>query len=333
MELNEIKKKYSWFGVGYFVFLVAMYIAVLAFSFIFHKFLDAYSDNSYLTYLVGLLPIWLVGFPAAFLVVKNMPVKAPEQHDLGIGNFFKAYTIITFFSIGLNIVGIILAFILKSITGLTINNSTIDLISEQEVLPTLIFAVILGPIFEELAFRKVLIDRLGQYNKMQAIILSGVMFGLFHTNLYQLLYATGIGMLLAYVYTKTGRIRYTIGLHMTMNFVHGLLPVFLLKNLDLDALSNLDVDNIMDPEVQQQALKLYMNPYFLLYMLYAFVIFMLFVIGIIFFFLSVKKINVDDPNPVLKKEDAFKTIYLNVGMILFIITVVGLTIYEIAIMQ
>ena len=89
---------------------------------------------------------------------------------------------------------------------------------------TLLCAVILAPVAEELFFRKALIDRLSAYHPMDAILLSALLFGLIHGNLTQFLYAFPIGVLFGIIYWRTKNIRYTILLHMGMNTLGGLLP-------------------------------------------------------------------------------------------------------------
>ena len=49
-------------------------------------------------------------------------------------------------------------------------------------------AVIVSPIFEELLFRKILLEKLLPYGKVIAIAISSLFFGLYHANLEQLLY-------------------------------------------------------------------------------------------------------------------------------------------------
>ena len=86
------------------------------------------------------------------------------------------------------------------------------------------FAV-LAPVFEELVFRKVMVDRVLPYGEWPAILFSGITFGLFHGNLTQFFYAALLGMVLAYVYIRTGNILYSIGLHACVNFLGGVLPM------------------------------------------------------------------------------------------------------------
>ena len=80
-----------------------------------------------------------------------------------------------------------------------------------------------APVFEELIFRKVLIDRTIKYGEYVSIVMSGIMFGLLHGNFSQFFFAALVGMLFAYVYIRTGRVRYTIFLHMAINLSSSLV--------------------------------------------------------------------------------------------------------------
>ena len=74
---------------------------------------------------------------------------------------------------------------------------------------------------EEIFYRKLVIDRLRRYGELFAVIASGILFGLIHGNFSQFFYAAMIGIVFGIVYLRTGRIRYTIGLHMAINLVGG----------------------------------------------------------------------------------------------------------------
>ena len=91
-----------------------------------------------------------------------------------------------------------------------------NFLSENNVLAVIMVSV-LAPIFEELVFRKILIDRTRRYGELTAIIYSSLAFGLFHCNIYQLFYAFVIGLILGYVYIRTGNVLLTIIMHMLMN--------------------------------------------------------------------------------------------------------------------
>ena len=81
-------------------------------------------------------------------------------------------------------------------------------------------------------FRKILIDRVRKYGELPAILISGVMFGLFHGNFTQFFYAAGLGILFAWIYVRTGKIIHTIALHFLVNFWGSALPLILLHSID-----------------------------------------------------------------------------------------------------
>lgn len=85
---------------------------------------------------------------------------------------------------------------------------------------TFITICILAPIWEELFFRGIVLRRLlMKWGAPASIIVSSIIFGLFHLNPGQILYATILGVLLAYVYLRTGNIVVPMILHSVANFV------------------------------------------------------------------------------------------------------------------
>lgn len=81
----------------------------------------------------------------------------------------------------------------------------------------IIFFGILGPLMEELIFRKTIIDNFSKYGMGAAIIVSSVTFGLFHGNISQCFMAMVLGAVFAYVYSLSGKIIYSAIMHMTIN--------------------------------------------------------------------------------------------------------------------
>ncbi len=335
MDFSEVKKNYSWLGISYLVFTVVAELAALLIKYVVGSIDSSIMDNSWLLYLLGLAPIWVAGFPLCLLCLKKLPAKKPEDNKIKFRDMLQLYCIITFLAIAANMVGLTITSAIEKLTGLTIQNTTIDIVNEQELLPTIIFAVIIGPILEELAFRKVLIDKLGQYNKSYTIILSGLMFGLFHTNLYQFFYATIIGIMFAYIYTISGRIRYSMILHTCLNFIHGVIPIILMKLTDIDAFKSLLEEGTSNPEVQEKMLDFYSDPGFLLFMAYAYALFAIVIAGFVLVIIWIikKKFNVDESESILPYEKAPNAVFGNIGFILFTVTIIGITIYEIIQLQ
>lgn len=77
---------------------------------------------------------------------------------------------------------------------------------------------ILGPILEELLFRGAITRvLLKKYNPTKAIILSALVFGIFHINPVQIVTATLMGLLLGWIYYKTASLIPCILIHIVNN--------------------------------------------------------------------------------------------------------------------
>ena len=109
--------------------------------------------------------------------------------------------------------------------GISGENPIDALLGESNLIITFVCTCILAPIFEELIFRKIMMDRLSAFGGGVAICFSAVAFGLFHGNFSQIFYATAVGIVLGYVYHRTGKVIYTVILHGMLNFVGGILPL------------------------------------------------------------------------------------------------------------
>ena len=326
---QSMKKIFSRTGLGYFILLVIYFGGSLLIDLILDK-MGITKLNSWANYFLSMLPLWIIGFPVCLLILKSLPKYVPEQHDVKPFTLVKTYLALTSIMILGNIIGTVISSVIGFLAGGKLQNATMQMIAKQQLLPTFIFAVIFGPIMEEVAFRKTLLDIVGKYSKKYAIILSGIMFGLFHLNLFQFFYAAALGMVLAYIYLESGKVRYTIFLHCTINFMHGVLPVVFIKHLDLDKIQSVSLgSDYMDPEVQRKVLELYSNPAFLLLGLYGMMIFAFIILGIIIIVTHKKNINLDNTGAPIQKENALPVIYKNIGMILFLLGTIGVSIYQI----
>jgi len=84
----------------------------------------------------------------------------------------------------------------------------------------LLCAGVIAPIIEELIFRGLVFNRIKyNYNAVAAIIISAVVFGIYHGNLTQGVYATLLGICLAYVYNKTENLLVPICIHISANVI------------------------------------------------------------------------------------------------------------------
>ena len=90
----------------------------------------------------------------------------------------------------------------------------------------LIYVVVLGPLFEELLFRGLILRTLDKYHRGFAILISSLLFGMLHMNLQQGIVTFAIGCVLAYVSLKYDTLLLPIGMHMINNLVAVLVTYF-----------------------------------------------------------------------------------------------------------
>ena len=173
------------------------------------------------SFLLGGLSTGLFTLPMMLLVTTSLPICRPERHSLSFGAFLVLLCVSYAGMIAGNLVGIgVNSLLSPGSLNLIESLATASGISVE----TFVAFVVLPPVFEELVFRKVLVDRALPYGEWPAIVFSGLVFGLFHGNLTQFFYAVLLGMILAYVYVRTGNILYPIAIHACINFLGGILP-------------------------------------------------------------------------------------------------------------
>ena len=153
---------------------------------------------------------------------------------------------------------------------------------------------ILPAIFEELLFRKVMLDGAKKYGIVFGIVFTAIMFGLIHMNIPQAVNAVCIGIVFAYLTIKTGSIIPAMILHCINNGTQVLLlinesnafmtnvisyvyiaiailgAIVLLFNL-LKNRKNFNIENKIKTQVSLKSIV--SNYYMLLFILFALVMF------------------------------------------------------------
>ncbi len=320
MDLKQDKKVFSTVGLRYFLGFLLVYAAVIVIQLFLSVVWKGWSEDSNLLIVVGTIPMYIVGLPVYYLMMRNLPARAPAKGKMTFGQFLvifcMGYALLVLSNIVATILGILIEKIFPGAQAAT--NSVQELLGNGGLnsFVLLLIPVIIGPIYEELLFRKFLIDRLGFYGDAIAIVVSAVMFGLFHGNLTQFVYATMLGLMLGYVYVRTGEIKYTIGLHMLVNFIGGFLAVKAMEGLDLvgylDAMKSGDYGMIT--EYMTENLSAMMKLFLVDGIVYGITL-----VGLILLIVHlVKKRFLIRPGVrYIPKGKRFSTIALNVGMILY----------------
>lgn len=229
-QVRKTRRCFSRIGFIYVIYLAVSMASqwLAAFVLILTGLSPKLDDNLYM--LVSLLAMYPAAVPLTALLMKQVPkVGQPGKERWGIGKLAGFFL----FALGLlyagNIIGTVLMGLAGGIKGEPIVNEMEELVMSMEIWTILLAAVIAAPIMEELVFRKFLLDRIAGYGHWTAIMVSAVLFGVAHGNFYQFFYAFGLGAVFSYIYLHTGKIVYTIGFHMLINFMGSILPMGLLK--------------------------------------------------------------------------------------------------------
>lgn len=93
------------------------------------------------------------------------------------------------------------------------------------ILLYIVYLAVIPAVFEELLFRKAILNGAKKFGNVFAVIFTAVVFGLFHQNLQQLLGTALIGLVLAIVTIKTGDIKTSMAIHFTNNFFATLVQI------------------------------------------------------------------------------------------------------------
>lgn len=309
--LKTYKKHFSLLGLMYFLGALIIIGVQVAVSMLVLAFAPSLLDNPNLSLLVSMLPTYTIAFPLTSLLIHQVPGVQMKKHNMKPTQLLGAFAISYALMYLSNLAGQFFTNIIGIIKGSPVDDAIADLVSELNPLTAFFVMVLLAPALEEWIFRKLLVDRTIRYGEGTAIFLSGLMFGLFHGNLNQFVYTFLIGAFWAFIYVKTGRLRYTIYLHMALNFMGSVGSLFF-----LGAISTLEGGSSA------------MNGFhFLLGMLiplaivipYLIVVFGLVISGIVLLVTNWKRFRLIPAELFIPKEKRFSVIFSNAGMILYVL--------------
>ena len=212
---------------------------------------------SIILWTLQILSMYVISFPVFHSMTKHL-----EKRDLSGGEKlgFIQFIMVAILCMGLMLIGSIVAGTvsdaLNEFLGIAVEDSTSELIGSTDLWIVILVVVIIGPIFEELIFRKIFIDAIGKYSIGLAVFISASSFALFHGNITQAIYTFAAGLVLAWVYAKTKKMIYPILLHMFINFF-GSVPSLLVSE-SYDRILSMTEEELMattDPQILSDLMK------------------------------------------------------------------------------
>lgn len=306
--MNIHKKFFSKIGFNYLIFAIsALIIQIVAVNVMGMTNNSIFNNFNVLT-IISAICNYILPFPILYYLMKKIEVQKLEKENPSLKQFI-VYLSVTFTLMWIgNIIGLAITTAIGGIFKTDISNPVQNLINSSDIWLNLLLISIIGPIFEEIFFRKFLIDRTIKYGARVSIILSAVIFGFFHGNLSQFFYAFLLGGFFAYVYIKTGKIIYTMILHIIVNLMGSVVSLFVAESAQA-ILSNA-----------------YTSTDLAVIVIYISVFLLAFLIGLISLIMY-KKAKFNGSKTQIQLKNPLKTSLLNPGMICLILFFIGEIIY------
>jgi len=259
--LGAIAVRYAIFG-WCFVFVIKLASILLSVF-----FYDFYTENFTTIYIVlNSINVCVIGTTVLALALRKLPVTKIEKRPMKIGQLLLLIMMMYGLTQVGSLMGMPIHLALTTIGSLTADSEDAaaelsnNLVFSSGTVIRIISIGILPAIFEELLFRKFLIDRTIRHGEFISCAMSGIMFGLWHGNFQQFFFAFFIGVLFAFVYIRTGNIIYTMIMHASMNLVTSTVTVelfnALMKSMGIDmATGNINA-NIDDSVIIKSVLPM-----------------------------------------------------------------------------
>lgn len=323
------KKAFSGVGLVYTILSVsitALQLAISAVGMAFPNQME-FINNVNVQILINSLILYVIGFVVLKIGLdkQNLSCVKLEKHSMSIGQILKAFCMCYAVLIASNIIGTMITTSIGVLKGSPVINPIEEIVTQMSMPVMIMFTVICAPIFEELFFRKFLLDRVVRYGEVPAALLSGFMFGLFHGNLSQFPYAFTIGIFFGMLYIRTGKILYPIILHAMINFFGSVVSVMVMNNFSVDLLNALSVADasiaeLLTPENMMSLAAL---------LLFELLIFVLVIIGIILWIFNWKEINFYTRELDVPRGSRMQTALANPGMIAYMVFWAVMILYSI----
>lgn len=316
--LYSARRSFNRLGFGLFTMAAVSFLAQLLLGVILVLCgqSDALTGSGTLTALLGFLPLYGIALPIGWLVLRKAPAAPYTPLKLRSKDYWTLFLMCFPLLYGGSILGSTLS---EALSGGESVNPVDSLVSDPNWLQILI-TVAIAPMLEEFFFRRQLIDRSACYGEKTAILFSALMFGLFHMNLYQFFYAFALGLVFGYVYLRTRRLRYTIFMHMSINFLGGIVPTLLMRLIDDDTLALLESESLTTEAIQANL------PQYPILNAYSLSVMGLCIAGIAFFVLKRKHFIFFEAPQELPQGTRLRSIYCRPGVILFIIVCIAVSV-------
>ena len=314
VDLKKAKNTFSSAGfMALATYIVMAIVQIGVIKFIEYKYANIEIEGIWF-FLLNSLSIYLIAMPVGYLVIKNKEKRVPSKKPMKLSSFLKFIPVMCLFMMAGSIIGSLLSLFFSTLANQEFVNPVSTILENQNIFVQILFVAIIGPFFEELFFRKITIDYLNVYGEKLAIIVSAVLFGLFHGNIQQAAYATLLGLLFGYIYVRTGSLKYSFIFHAILNFFNGIVPTYILSNVDFEALEAIQTTKdllLSDSASSLEALGIFYI-----------VEIVLAIIGLIILCSETRNLVFKQADKEIVRNKRFATAFLNPGIICFVLLII-----------
>ena len=325
-DLKAPKKAFSRIGFALIALLLVTFIAqfvlvavIVAASQILGQFYPDMAITS-LSYsavmLLSSVTQYLIGFPVFYLIIRSLKTEAPKKFPCKISTFIISFVIAAaLMYMGQNI-GNFVYIALYEWLGIDISAVALEVVDNISLCESFIYLVILAPIVEEIMFRKLIINRTRMYGEKLSLFFSALIFALFHMNPQQFFYSFFLGLLLGYLYLRRGKLLPCIILHAAVNFTSGVIPLFIYRIVDIDAMTEIMLEEDVEAMIKMVEENLLGYTFVSVYGLS---LMALTLAGFIVYVIKTRKVTFKESSEQLPKDTEATVAFTNVGVALLIL--------------
>ena len=335
---KKIRSYFSRIGMGLTLMLLSSVGIQLAASWLIKKYMPSLIESDWLIWVLSLVPMYIVGLPIMLVYAKKVPAAKPEKHKMKFGHWMIAMLMCFGVLYAGNYFGTFLSTLIDTLRGKETTGIVADALAMSSPLFSFIAAVIIAPILEELIFRRFIINRTRAYGEKTAVVFSALLFGLYHGNIQQFFYAFGLGLIFGFIYVRTGKVRYTVFLHMVINFFGSIVGMFVLEHVDMEAVMEF-YDQMMESGYMQSIMEnadayneylahlTELMPDLLIMSAYSTLLSGMAMAGVILMLVMRRRFTYKPAEFQIPGDRVGSTVYMNIGVFTLIIVCAGLMVY------
>lgn len=221
---KEVRRVFSRIGMGLFVMIALHQLVALLLIWLTSLYAPHILEQGWAVWVFSYVPLYLIAFPVMLLIWKTIPDREgypSPKAPLSARIYFQLVSISLVLVLALHKASELLANLFALMKGAEVVNPLEAAIEAGSVWANFVVIVLIAPVMEELIFRGLLYKKLSCFGDKVYILISGLLFAAMHVNLFQMLYAFVLGAMFAAVVCKTGSIRSAVILHMCVNFLGG----------------------------------------------------------------------------------------------------------------